>query len=64
MCVSYSASENKNNVLFAYNGWFDEIILLFGPLGHTHNGVDATHKVHSHNVAGNISEGLGNFAQN
>ena len=31
-------------------GWFDEVQLLFGPVGHTHNGVDAVHKVglHSH----------------
>jgi hypothetical protein len=68
--VADSASENKNNVLFAYctdmvdNGWFDEIILLFGPVGHTHNGVDATHKVHNQNVAGCVSGDLGHFAQN
>jgi hypothetical protein len=48
-----SASENKNNTLFMYctdlvnNGSFDEVILLFGPVGHTHNGVDASHKVYN-----------------
>jgi hypothetical protein len=68
--IADSASENKNNTLFAYctdlidNGWFDEILLLFGPVGHTHNGVDATHKVHNQNVAGNFSGDLGHFVQN
>jgi hypothetical protein len=71
MCmIADSASENKNNVLLAYctdlvdNGWFDEIILLFGPVGHTHNGVDATHKIHNVNVACYISGDLGHFVQN
>ena len=68
--VADSASENKNNTLFAYcndlvhNGWFDEIILIFGPVGHTHNGVDASHKVHNQNVAGHVSGDLGHFVQN
>ena len=58
--VADSASENKNNTLLAYctdmvdNGWYDEIVLVFGPVGHTHNGVDATHKVHNQNVGGNF----------
>jgi hypothetical protein len=71
MCmIADSASENKNNILLAYctdlvdNGWFDEIQLLFGPVGHTHNGVDATHKIHNVNVACYISGDLGQFVQN
>jgi hypothetical protein len=71
MCmIADSASENKNNILLAYctdlvdNGWFDEIQLLFGPVGHTHNGVDATHKIHNVNVGCYISGDLGHFVQN
>ena len=68
--IADSASENKNNTLFAYcadlveNKWFDEIELLFGPVGHTHNGVDATHKIHNQNVASNFSGDLGHFVYN
>jgi hypothetical protein len=68
--VAASASENKNNTLFMYctdlvnNGWFDEVILLFGPVGHTHNGVDASHKVHNQNVANHVAGDLGHFVQN
>ena len=68
--IADSASENKNNTLFAYctdlveNKWFDEIELLFGPVGHTHNGVDAAHKIHNQNVASSFSGDLGHFVQN
>lgn len=68
--VADSASENKNNTLFAYctelvnNGWFDEVLLYFGPVGHTHNGVDATHKVHNQNVASYMSGDFGEFVFN
>jgi hypothetical protein len=53
-------SENKNNVVFAFCshlillGWFDEIELLFGPVGHTHNGNDSVHHCHN-NIAGNVA---------
>jgi hypothetical protein len=46
--------ENRNYCNFAFlsevvmAGWYDSIELLFGPVGHTHNGVDAIH--HKHNV--------------
>lgn len=52
-------SENKNNTFFAflseliYRGWFDEIVLEFGPPGHTHNGRDAVHFIHNR-IAGNF----------
>lgn len=68
--IADSASENKNNVLFAYctdlinNRWFDSVELLFGPVGHTHNGVDATHKIHNVDVARWVSGDLGQFVNN
>ena len=34
--------------------WFDEIELLFGPVGHTHNGNDAVHYIHNQ-IAGNYN---------
>jgi hypothetical protein len=54
-----NVSENKNNTLFAFCqhlveiGWYDEVELLFGPVGHTHNGNDAVHFVHN-NLVGNF----------
>ena len=51
-------SENKNNTVLQFctelvmRGWYDEIEMLFGPVGHTHNGNDAVHFVHN-NIAGN-----------
>jgi len=68
--IADSASENKNNTLFAYgtdmvrHKWVDEVQLLFGPVGHTHNGVDAAHKIHNQNVGANVSGDLGHFVQN
>ena len=53
-----NCAENKNNIVFAFmaelvtRGWYDEIQMLFGPVGHTHNGNDAVHFVHN-NIAGN-----------
>jgi hypothetical protein len=46
-------SENKNNVIFGFcselvlRGWFREVEMLFGPVGHTHNGNDAYHYCHN-----------------
>lgn len=46
-------SENKNNDDFAFaselvaRGWYDVVELYYGPVGHTHNGVDADHKIHN-----------------
>jgi hypothetical protein len=68
--IADSASENKNNILFAYltdlveNKWYDEVELVFGPVGHTHNGVDACHKIHNQNVGGCASGDIGHFVQN
>ena len=54
--------ENKNNDVFAFacelveRGWFDTVELLFGPVGHTHNGNDAVHYIHNQ-LAGNYYSG-------
>ena len=70
VCIQDSASENKNNWLLAYctelveEGWFDEVELLYGPVGHTHNGVDAAHKIHNQNVGRYQAGDLGHFVSN
>ena len=57
--IADNASENKNNTLLAFlsdlvmRGWYDEIQLIYGPPGHTHNGGDQQHQIHN--------EILGNF---
>jgi hypothetical protein len=54
-----NASDNKNNINLAFashliaKGWYDEIQILYGPVGHTHNGIDAAHKIHN--------QGLGRY---
>ena len=53
-------SENKNNTMFAFcselvaRKWYDEVEMLFGPVGHTHNGNDAVHYIHNQ-IAGNFA---------
>ena len=67
--IADSASDNKNNDLFAYchmlvdSGWFDDVYLVFGPVGHTHNGVDSNHGVHNSIVGSYFSGDLGHFVQ-
>ena len=67
--IADSASENKNNEVFAYYsdmvaaGWFDTVELLFGPVGHTHNGVDAVHKIHNVDLGAYLSGDLGHMVQ-
>ena len=67
--IADSASDNKNNDLFAYchmlvdSGWFDDVYLVFGPVGHTHNGVDSNHGVHNNTVGAYFSGDLGHFVQ-
>lgn len=45
--------ENKNTINIAFlshlvmKGWKDEFIILYGMVGHTHNGVDRDHKDHN-----------------
>ena len=68
--VADSASENKNNFLFAYlvnvvqAGWFDEIELVYGPVGHTHNGVDACHKIHNEDTGRYFAADIGAYVSN
>ena len=66
-------SENKNNINLAFlsdivrRNWYDEILLLFGPVGHTHNGIDAVHKVHNQNLglhnAGTLADWISLYPQ-
>ena len=50
-------AENKNNVILAWasdlilHGWYDTIDFLFGPVGHTHNGIDAKHRTHNQSLS-------------
>jgi len=52
--------ENKCNVLIVFLchlihwSWFETIELLFGPVGHTHNGNDSVHHCHN-NIAGDFN---------
>jgi hypothetical protein len=54
ICIADNFAENKNKEILAWisdlvlNKWFDSVELLFGEVGHTHNGNDATHKVRIH----------------
>ena len=68
--IADNAGDNKNTDVLAYlhqlvtEGWFDSVEFLFGEVGHTHNGVDATHKIHNVDV-GNLYAGtLGEYVAN
>jgi hypothetical protein len=45
--------ENKNNTDLAWatqmvsEGWFETCSFLYGPVGHTHNEIDARHSQHN-----------------
>ena len=49
--IADNFSENKNNTLFAFltdlvvRKWYDTIVIVFGPPGHTHNGGDKQHQI-------------------
>jgi len=68
--VADNYSENKNNTLYAYcvdlvnHGFFDEVELLFGEVGHTHNGVDACHCTHNECVGTYFAADLGQWIAN
>lgn len=68
--IADNASDNKNNEMYAYcnllvqNGWFDSVELLFGEVGHTHNGVDAVHKIHNVDLGGLFSADFGQLVFN
>ena len=69
--VADNASENKNATLLAWacdivsQKWFNSVEFLFGEVGHTHNGNDATHKVHNCDLgrrdAGDLGELIWNY---
>ena len=54
--IGDSFAENKCNVNLAFasdlvrHGWYDVVEFLYGPVGHTHNGIDATHKTHNQSL--------------
>jgi hypothetical protein len=45
-------------------GWFDRVEFLFGPVGHTHNGVDAVHGVHNKDLLAGEAAYLGGLFHN
>ena len=63
-------SENKNNALLAWmsdlvaNKWFDDVECLFGEVGHTHSGDDATHNIHNNPCGNHENADLGQFIFN
>jgi hypothetical protein len=32
---------------YVYFRWYDDVTIVYGPVGHTHNGVDAYHRQHN-----------------
>ncbi len=68
--IADNYSENKNKTMLAWaqdmveRKWFDSVEFLFGPVGHTHNGVDATHEKHNNKVGNQVSGDLGHYAFN
>jgi hypothetical protein len=55
--IADNYSENKNNTLFAFaadlvaKNAYSEVLLIFGPVGHTHSGIDQYHNTHN-NILG------------
>jgi hypothetical protein len=68
--IADNYSENKNNTLLAWmsdlvaNKWFDDVECLFGEVGHTHSGDDATHNIHNNPCGNHESADLGQFIFN
>ena len=68
--IADNCSDNKNNTLLCYIchlvqlGWFDSIELLFGEVGHTHNGIDGTHYILNVEVGGLVSADFGSYVRN
>jgi hypothetical protein len=66
---NYSENRCYNNFSFltevVMSGWFDTVELLYGPVGHTHNGIDAMHHIHNTQVgkyfAGTLADWINNF---
>jgi GNAT superfamily N-acetyltransferase len=59
--------ENKNSTNFKFwahmitCGWFDEVLLLFGPVGHTHFWIDQMHGVHNRELCNHTAGDLGHL---
>jgi hypothetical protein len=59
--------ENKNNDDFAFgatliqNDWYQDVKFLYGPVGHTHNGIDAEHKIHNVDCGNHVAGTLADF---
>jgi hypothetical protein len=53
LCLADNYNENKNNTDLAWatqlvsEGWYESVQFLYGPVGHTHSAIDATHNVHN-----------------
>ena len=62
--------ENKNNEFLFYcselvtNRFFDVVEVVFGIVGHTHNGGDAVHKIHNRDVGRYWAGDLGHWIRN
>ena len=54
----------KYLTLLVQAGWFDEVRLLFGEVGHTHNGGDVVHKIHNQDLGGLFSADFGHLVWN
>lgn len=68
--IADNCADNKNNTLLCYIchlvqlDWFDSIELLFGEVGHTHNGIDGTHYILKVEVGGLVSADFGSYVRN
>ena len=62
---NYCENKNSDVLLFAselvWRGWYDTIDFEFGPVGHTHNGADAVHRIHNVVCGSFVSMTLGDF---
>ena len=47
--LAYIVCVNFNRTTFCVRR-YDSILFLYGPVGHTHNGIDAKHKTHNQNL--------------
>ena len=67
--VADNGPENKNNEVLAFccdlvtSGLLDCVELLFGEVGHTHNGVDAAHSIHNRSIGKFVSGDIGHFVR-
>jgi hypothetical protein len=65
--VGDNYSENKNQTVLKFwgdmvvCGWFDEVLILYGPVGHTHFWIDQDHGVHNNELCNNTAGDLGHL---